>query len=74
MTFDLDHIHIIGRYIQGQHTLAISRSQGQFQGHSSRFRFLAIFANSSYNFYRRVLKTHIYVLSDHTQKLQEAEF
>jgi len=74
MTFDLDDIHTIGRYSQGQHTLAISKSQGQCQGYSSRFRFLAVFANSSYSFDRRVLKTRIYVLSDHTQKLQEAEF
>ena len=29
---------------------------------------------SSYSFDRRVLKTHRYVLSDHTQKLQEVEF
>ena len=70
MTFNLDHIYIIGRYRQGQHTLMTSRSQGQSQGHEGHFRFLAVlsvFANS-YSFDRRVLKTHEYVLSDHTQK------
>ena len=36
--------------------------------------FLRIFANSSYSFHRRVLKTHTKVLSDHTQKRNAAEF
>jgi len=44
MTFDGHHIHIVGRYRQGQHTLLISRSQGQSQGHEGHFRFLLIFA------------------------------
>ena len=43
MTLNLDHIHIIGRYRQGQHTLTTSRSQGQSQGHEGHFRFLAVF-------------------------------
>ena len=43
MTFDLDDSHTIGRYSQGQHTLAISRSQGQCQGQEGRCRFLAVF-------------------------------
>ena len=42
MTFDGHHIHIIGRYRQGQHTLMTSRSQGQSQGHEGHFRFLAV--------------------------------
>ena len=41
MSFDIDHIHIIGRYRQGQHTLMTSRSQGQSQGHEGYFRFFA---------------------------------
>ena len=41
---DLHHIHIIGRYRQGQHTLMTSRSQGQSQGHQGHFRFFADFA------------------------------
>ena len=44
MTFDSHHIHIIGRYRRGQHTLMISRSQGQHQGHQGHFRFFADFA------------------------------
>ena len=55
MTFNLDHIHIIGRYRQGQHTLKTSRSQGQIQGHKGHFRFLAVFANFSYSFDGRVV-------------------
>ena len=43
MTPDLHHIHIIGRYRQGQHTLMTSRSQGQSQGHQGHFRFFANF-------------------------------
>ena len=43
MTSDIDHIHIINRYRQGQHTLVTSRSQGQCQGHEGRFRVLAVF-------------------------------
>ena len=43
MSFDSDHIHIIGRYRQGQHTLMTSRSQGQSQGHEGYFRFFADF-------------------------------
>jgi len=77
MTLYLDHIHIIGKHRQGQHTLVTSRSQGQIQGHKGHFRFLPFFSQksiSSYSFDRRVLKTHIYDLCDHTQKLQEAEF
>ena len=34
---------------------------------------LHVFANSSYSFDWRVLKTHKYVLSDHTQKRNAAE-
>lgn len=34
MTFDLHHIHIIGRFGQGQHTLMTSRSQSQ--GHKGQ--------------------------------------
>ena len=77
MTPDVHHIHIIGRYGQGQTTLMTSRSQGQSQGHEGHCRFLPIlyvFANSSYSFDRRELKTHRYVLSDHRKNLQEAEF
>ena len=51
--------------------------QGQSQGHGGHCRFLPIlyvFANSSYSFHWRVLKTHRYVLSDHTQKRNAAEF
>ena len=44
MTPDVHHIHIIGRYGQGQTTLMTSRSQGQSQGHEGHFRFLADFA------------------------------
>ena len=44
MTFDGHHIHIVGRYRQGQHTLMTSRSQGQSQGHQGHFRFFADFA------------------------------
>ena len=36
MTFDLDDIHTIGRYRQGQHTIATPRSQGQVQGHEGQ--------------------------------------
>ena len=43
MTPDLHHIHIIGRYRQGQHTLMTSRSQGQSQGHEGHFRFFCRF-------------------------------
>jgi len=43
MTSNIDHIHIIGRYSQGQHTLVTSRSQGQCQGQEGRCRFLAVF-------------------------------
>ena len=43
MTFNLDHIYIIGRYRQGQHTLMTSRSQGQSQGHEGHFCYLAVF-------------------------------
>ena len=78
MTFDLDDTHTIGRYRQSQHTcIASPRSQGQVQGHEDHFcfwLFLRVFANSSYSFDRRVLKTHKYVLSDHTQKRNAAEF
>ena len=77
MTPDFHHIHIIGRYGQGQHTLMTSRSQGQSQGHEGRCHILPIlyvFANSSYSFDRKVLKTHRNVLSDHRKNLQEAEF
>ena len=42
MTPDVHHIHIIGRYGQGQTTLMTSRSQGQSQGHKGHFRFLSI--------------------------------
>ena len=42
MTFDLDDIHTIGRYRQGQHPIVPSRSQGQSQGHEGHFRFLAV--------------------------------
>merc|ERR1711988_639443 len=55
MMFDLDHIHIIGRFIPGQYTLMTSRSQGQIQGHKGHFRFLAVFANFSYSFDGRVV-------------------
>jgi len=48
MTLDLGHIHIIGRHRQGQHTLVISRSQGQIQGHEGRLRFLAVFSLKIY--------------------------
>ena len=41
MSFDSHHIHTIGRYRQGQHTLMTSRSQGQSQGHEGYFRFFA---------------------------------
>ena len=44
MAFDSNHIHIIGRYRQGQRTLMTSRSQGQHQGHQGHFRFFADFA------------------------------
>ena len=47
MTFDGHHIHIIGRYRQGQHTLMTSRSQGQSQGHEDHFRFLAVLGHRS---------------------------
>ena len=50
MTTDHDHIYMVGRYGQGQHTHVTSRSQGQSQGHQGRFRipvFSHIFANSS---------------------------
>ena len=43
MSFDSHHIHTIGRYRQGQHTLMTSRSQGQSQGHEGYFRFFADF-------------------------------
>ena len=43
MTFDSHHIHIIGSYRQGEHTLMTSRSQGQSQGHEGHFRFFADF-------------------------------
>ena len=75
---DLHHIHIIGGYAQGQSTYPDSSgSQGRSQGHEGHCRFLPIlyvFANFSYSFDRRVLKTHRYVLSDHTQKRSLAEF
>jgi len=41
MTSNIDHIHIIGRYSQGQHTLVTSRSQGQCQGQEGRCRFFS---------------------------------
>ena len=44
MTSDHDHIRMVGRYGQGQHTPMTSRSQGQSQGHQGRFRFFAVFA------------------------------
>ena len=44
MTLNLDHIHVIGRYGQGQHPISTSRSHGQSQGHKGHFRFLTIFA------------------------------
>ena len=44
MTFDGHYIHSIDRYRQGQHTLLISRSQGQSQGHEGRLRFFDNFA------------------------------
>ena len=76
MTFNLDHIHTIGRYRQGQHTLMTSRSQGQSQGHEGHFRFLAVFTRfrELLSFDRRVLKTLRNVLCDHTQKINAAEF
>ena len=43
MTSNIDHIHIIGRYSQGQHTLVTSRSQGQCQGQEGRCRFFSRF-------------------------------
>ena len=39
MTSDRDHIRMVGRYGQGQHTHVTSRSQGQSQGHQGRFQF-----------------------------------
>ena len=39
MTSDHDHIRMVGRYGQGQHTRVTSRSQDQSQGHQGRFRF-----------------------------------
>ena len=42
MTFDLDHIHITGRYGQSQRTLMTSRSQGQSQALEGDFRLLAV--------------------------------
>ena len=43
MTSNIDHIHIIGRYSQGQHSLVTSRSQGQCQGQEGRCRFFSRF-------------------------------
>ena len=43
MTTDHDHIRMVGRYGQGQHTPMTSRSQGQSQGHQGRFRFFCRF-------------------------------
>ena len=44
ITFDGHHIHIVGRYRQGQHTLLISRSKSRSQ---RSFSFFAIFAISA---------------------------
>ena len=45
MTFNHDHIKVIGRYGQGQHPILTSRSQGQGQGHEGRFRFCMLGAS-----------------------------
>ena len=77
MTPNHHHIHMVGRYRQNQHADMTSRSQGQSQGHEGHFRFLPFFYKksiTSYSFDGRVLKMHRYVLSVHTQKIQEAEF
>ena len=77
MTSDHDHICMVGRYGQGQHTQVTSRSQGQSQGHQGRFRFwpiLRIFANSSYSSHRRGLEVHRNVPFGHTKKRNAAEF
>ena len=52
------HIEMVGKHTQGQHTPVALRSQGQSEGHNGRFRFwpiLRIFVNSSYSFDRRAL-------------------
>ena len=77
MTSDHDHICMVGRYGQGQHTQVTSRSQGQSQGHQGRFRFwpiLRIFANSSYSSHRRGLEMPRNVPCGHTKKRNAAEF
>ena len=43
MTFDRNHIHIIGSYRQGQHILMTSKSQDLIQGHDGYFRFSRFF-------------------------------
>ena len=74
MMFDLDHIHIIGRYRQGQHTLMTSRSQGQIQGHEGHFRFLAVFRefllqfrNESGYFPRSNIPMGLFGILDHVE-------
>ena len=47
ITFDLHHIHIIGRCGQGQHNLMASRSQGQSQVHEGRYHFFVVFERFS---------------------------
>ena len=71
------HIHLVGRPRQGQDTIPVSRSPGQGQGHSGRWRFWSIFhifANSSFNFDRIELGVHRYKEDNHMQKSVRAEF
>ena len=76
MTVLAYHIHI-GRPRQGQDTIPVSRSPGQGQGHSGRWRFWSIFhifANSSFSFDRIELGVHRYKEDNHMQKSVRAEF
>ena len=50
MAPDHHHIHMVGRYRQGQHADMTSRSQGQSQGHQGHFRFLPILRVSLISF------------------------
>ena len=71
------HILLVGRPRQGQDAIPVSRSPGQGQGHSGRWRFWSIFhifVNSSFSFDRIELGVHRYKEDDHMQKSVGAEF
>ena len=77
MTPDSHHIQVICTYGQGQHILLTEGRKVKVKVTkvmSVFLSFLRYFANSSYSFHRRVLKTYTKVLSDQTQKRNAAEF